>query len=670
MAPIGSATGIPTDIIAGSAGKIVTNVAATGTLGLITLQASGNIEGKTTTTKTGSTTAPLKIVTTQFSANAGGDIDFNAAIPASAILTLTSFNAGGDAFLGSTGGLTTLGFSNDSLNSLAVLHTNAITQAAAGGGGPASIGGMATVSSKGDINMSIAASLFKIIPIIPKEVKILAILSNGFENFGQKFSATPSKTMGSKLLAEPAGTSAAYDISNNSDGGISIQSDHSIYVSGTATKQLPSLSLTSIGGMIQSSDTLSAKTISLTTVGSDIGTSLAPLSVNASTLSVVTGETATGQTGNAYINSIGKSTLTVNNTNVGGMTLVTAAGANLNGVTTGDTGLSATTGKGTSVINSVSSTGSITVLTAGTTNIGTVIASGGSSGDISVKNSTGTLTTLANSQIYALNGSILLENTNATAGKVVVGVGSKIETGSTDTLSGGAGGDVTLAVGESVATNTTFTSPNITATTQRGGTIFYGTQGVTAVSSKSLTNTVTAKGANVIFSGPKVTSIKLSGNTTIVADPQTATGTFGSGSMGSPLPPGKAGGAAPPGVDVTTDAGGYVQPQKLSADAIVVSTTSTPATITLSGGGYNVTSPSGVSVNGPTINMPNTASLTTANTITLTADPPGDVIKAIACNTSEDAGYDKDARWITETEIEKRPDPGYSCCRRQSRYWQ
>ncbi len=103
-------TAASTNIIGGSAGKLVTNTSAN-TLAFIQLNALTDIRGITTTTKGVTITKQLQIDTLNLTANTTiGDIDINAAISTNSILTIDGMTAGDSINLSSGGGFTTAGF--------------------------------------------------------------------------------------------------------------------------------------------------------------------------------------------------------------------------------------------------------------------------------------------------------------------------------------------------------------------------------------------------------------------------------------------------------------------------------------------------------------------------------------------------------------------------------
>ncbi|MBX3151683.1 hypothetical protein KF728_16125 [Candidatus Obscuribacterales bacterium] len=147
-------------------------------------------------------------------------------------------------------------------------------------------------------------------------------------------------------------------------------------------------------------------------------------------------------------------------------------------------------------------------------------------GSISVVTTTGTLSTNTNSIIQvgenAANRttgaeSILLQTLGAKKSGIVIGQGTTIATFSAGKSAAGAG-DISLIVGPTISQIAGPTPSNVTINTTGTGTVFYGTNGITALAPN---NTLNALNANITFSTGTLpsTAISLGGNVTITADP-------------------------------------------------------------------------------------------------------------------------------------------------------
>jgi len=145
--------------------------------------------------------------------------------------------------------------------------------------------------------------------------------------------------------------------------------------------------------------------------------------------------------------------------------------------------------------------------------ISTVAGMGANDGNITVIAKSGTLVVANGSTINALGGSIVLQNSDVKAGFIIIGTNSSVKASSTV-----AGvGNVTINIGPT-ATKVVGTTPtNVTPNETKGGKIYYGKNGITALSP---TNMLNALDRNIIFDTDGSSgTIQLGGGVTIQADP-------------------------------------------------------------------------------------------------------------------------------------------------------
>jgi hypothetical protein len=183
-------------------------------------------------------------------------------------------------------------------------------------------------------------------------------------------------------------------------------------------------------------------------------------------------------------------------------------------VSTGGSGTVSVDNKGSlTLLAGSGSGGDFHVGASGALNVGDVSTLGGSIDLVA----TGKLplTILSGSTISALEGNIVIQHTSGATVSILIGANATIiANASAPPL-----GNVTVFVGVAPPPQVNQTAPpNVVEIESLGGTIFYGTNSILA---NAPVNTITAKGANVVFStGTRPASaITLGGGVSITADP-------------------------------------------------------------------------------------------------------------------------------------------------------
>jgi hypothetical protein len=168
-----------------------------------------------------------------------------------------------------------------------------------------------------------------------------------------------------------------------------------------------------------------------------------------------------------------------------------------------------------STIDSSSSGGNFTALTAGDTTLGNISTVKGS---IKITESAGVLSTAGGSNLTANGGTLTLTNSNVTSGKIVIGAGSTIQTHGT------GGGNVSILIG---ATTTVPGTQNTSVTYSppySNKLYIFGPNGINVVTPAATQVNLSAIGAKVIFNaGSNKNNITVNGTngivTQITADP-------------------------------------------------------------------------------------------------------------------------------------------------------
>lgn len=143
-------------------------------------------------------------------------------------------------------------------------------------------------------------------------------------------------------------------------------------------------------------------------------------------------------------------------------------------------------------------------------------------GSITLIAATGTINIGNNVTMYANEGNLTIQNTNATGGSIDIASGANL-TGYT--TGNPALGFVNIVIGPIPSMPVVGSVPaNVTVNESGGGVVYFGTNSINAAAPN---NTINAKGRNVVFStgeqGPG--AITLGGNVTITADPPLASDT-------------------------------------------------------------------------------------------------------------------------------------------------
>src|SRR5262249_42177970 len=143
--------------------------------------------------------------------------------------------------------------------------------------------------------------------------------------------------------------------------------------------------------------------------------------------------------------------------------------------------------------------------------IGSVSTNGG---NISVIASAPTISVASNSQLIALQGNITLENTNTATGTIVIGQGANLAAES----SNASFGFVNIVIGSIPVTPVagTVRESNFSPNKPNSGTIFFGTNGITASNS---TNAVLSDAGKIVFNtgSRPASAITLNGGTQITS---------------------------------------------------------------------------------------------------------------------------------------------------------
>ncbi|MBX9879479.1 MAG: hypothetical protein K2Y22_13545 [Candidatus Obscuribacterales bacterium] len=137
-------------------------------------------------------------------------------------------------------------------------------------------------------------------------------------------------------------------------------------------------------------------------------------------------------------------------------------------------------------------------------------------GSITLIAATGTISIGNNVTMYANEGNLTIQNTNAAAGAIDIASGANL-TGYT--TGNPALGFVNIVIGPIPAMPVVGSVPaNVTVNESGGGVVYFGQNSINA---SAPNNTINAKGRNVVFStgGQGSSAITLGGNVTITADP-------------------------------------------------------------------------------------------------------------------------------------------------------
>jgi hypothetical protein len=253
-------------------------------------------------------------------------------------------------------------------------------------------------------------------------------------------------------------TLGSLSVQNSSAGGtFTVNSGSALTLAGDVS----AVSVTLIAGSSlkqnSSATNILASTVTIAAGKGDIGSSNTPIQITASNLSITSINRS-----KAFINNTGA--LTIDNTTVGrNLTLTSSAG-----------------------------------LTIG--NVSTI------SGSLNLQTAAGALTVIAGDSVSANSGNLFLQNLNTASGTIDIGANA--------TLAASGSGNVTVLIGSTPAPKTNTTTPaNVTPIISGNGKIFYGASSIVA---GTPTNTITATGRTVIFSGP-ASAISLDGGVTIDA---------------------------------------------------------------------------------------------------------------------------------------------------------
>jgi hypothetical protein len=341
------------DIIGGSAGKLTANN--------INLTAVNDIKGLVS----GTTQKQLVVVTVvspgglpaSLSAVAGGDIDINDAIAATATVSIARMNAGGSINLSSGGGLTTAGFDSGMANvaiKSAALSTNAVANAAAGastGAGAITATNNVTLTTNGqtqaDVRSGDTATInLKKTPSSEIHAHAPHININTANTkvavSGGPGGPSPALKTLSSVHTNLVTISPAIDITYSEDSAsdVSIVSNNSLNISGTlgSTKANVLIHQNIAGDTISGTGTIIGKTVTLETIGGNIGASGSALAINAVNLAV-----HTGASGDVFLNNVGKTLTTIGSSDAGSFTLTSAGALKTSDLTSYSGGISLTT---------------------------------------------------------------------------------------------------------------------------------------------------------------------------------------------------------------------------------------------------------------------------------------------------------------------------------------
>ncbi|MBU6455006.1 MAG: hypothetical protein KGS72_24765 [Cyanobacteria bacterium REEB67] len=339
------------DIIGGSAGKLTASEVILTAVGGNS-KSAGDIKGLLS----GTTQKQLTIVATSLLANAVNDIDINVAIAATSTVQIVSMNAGGNINLTSGGGLTTAGFSSGIANvtmNAAALNTNAVVNSAPAstGSGTVNGGGNVSVTTNGLTQANITAGNTATVNLkAPKssEVNVKARDANIntpnaklAASGGTAGAAAALRTMAS-LRPNLVAIGPAIDITYSEDSAadVSIVSNNSLSITGTlgSSKANVLIHQNIAGDTISGAGTIIGKTVTLETIGGDIGSSGSALAINAVNLSV-----HTGASGDVYLNNVGKTLTTIGSSDAGSFSLTSAGALKTSDLTAYSGGISLTT---------------------------------------------------------------------------------------------------------------------------------------------------------------------------------------------------------------------------------------------------------------------------------------------------------------------------------------
>ncbi len=347
----GSNTTLFNNVVGGATGSLVTS-----STGNIVLSAQNTINGQTTT-------GQLKINTTSLTASTtNGDIDVTDAISLTSTLTIQNLTAGGSFNISSGGSITTAGF------------TGGLTGnggAGLGSGTTASAAISGTVNASAAINGQYSAPLLDASSPRYKEVnKFIFQCVSATYQFGNVSNVTVSGSSSGggnspqlvRANAAPASSSSntsIFTFDADGVGGISLQSDTNMVLSGTFGSSATNTGIfTGAGASVTGTGVVAGKTVQFTTLGGDIGAAGTGNALQTNTTNLTIQSSGSG---NVYINNIGKSVMTVSA--IGQPTdinISTAGGAKYIGLATigGDINL---TSNGATTVSNVTSAGNLTI---------------------------------------------------------------------------------------------------------------------------------------------------------------------------------------------------------------------------------------------------------------------------------------------------------------------
>lgn len=481
----------------GAAGANVT-LAANGT-GSIT-RAVGNFtvtgDSVTLTSGTGSlgtVTAPLQTSASSLSANTAGTtaslfVDNTGTGP----LTIGASTAGSTLQIRSNGAITTSGALIATVTTLRAQEGNSDVTIGADIG---KVGGTTTIAASGLGNITQTGGDI---------LGATATLSSGGGDIGSL--ASPIQTSASRILFSTTGggdvfveAPAAVNLGPSSGGA-------------TGTFQLTAPGVITVSGAI-GGGTVTLQTLNNSNVVLATGALVGSLG---STVTILAD-------GSGNITQIATTT-TVQGGSVNFITSTGNIGTSAQPIRTAATNLIANTASQSGMLGSVviSNSGAVSVDNSGAGSLFSVTATGNltigdvtaGNGSVSLVSTLGNVGVMAGSQVTAGNGDLLIQTNNATTGTVQIGQNAAVSA-----ISPVPGqGNVRIFIGPAPKTPIAGTTPaNVTPVVSGGGQIFYGTGTVTAIAP---TNTITAKGANVIFNG-RAGSVSLAGGVSILADPPT-----------------------------------------------------------------------------------------------------------------------------------------------------
>lgn len=333
-------------------------------------------------------------------------------------------------------------------------------------------GGSGSLSVQGNIDLTGSTGAFNLDANIP----------GTFSATGQTIN------LGNRALKIVAGGDINTGTVIGGSGGINFSSRNSIVVDGTLT--------TTNAGVIYLTSTAGNGSVSL---GANVGGSTSVVNVTANGSGSITqiAGTVSGTTLNATsgTGSIGPLTTSVAaltaNTGGSGVVNINSTAPNLK--------MGNSTAGGDFILNA---SGNLTANSVGTQNGKIALTSGGN------------LTVGSNAVIFAKGGDAILRSTNTSSGTITIGSGATVKT----FVNAGSGvGNVYMVIGAIPVTPVAGATPNgVTPNKVSSGEIYYG-NGITATGS----NAINAIAKNVVFStgGRPASAIKLSGGTTITADP-------------------------------------------------------------------------------------------------------------------------------------------------------